>query len=140
MITNFTMEKVDAQIDEIGAIGNQRFPKLNISIDGVESKNDKIFVSYTFLADYKDGDDDKAKDVGHIKMGGTVELTEPKGKNAEIMDQWKSKGNLPVGVAEEVINGLNFRCSATGTLIAYSLGLIPPLVISQTKVSESEKK
>ncbi len=140
VITNFTMEKVDAQIDEISSIGNQRFPKLNISIDGVEDKNGKILVSYTFLADYKDGDNAKAKDIGHIKMGGVVELTEPKEKHSEIMEQWKSKGNLPVNVTEEVINGLNFRCSATGTLIAYSLGLIPPLVISQTKVSEKVDK
>ena len=47
---------------------------------------------------------------------------------------------LPVQLAEEIINGLNFRCSATGTLVAYSLGLIPPLVISTTKIQEHRSK
>ena len=37
-----------------------------------------------------------------------------------------------------IINGLNFRCSSAGTLLAYSIGLIPPLVISMTKVQEKE--
>ena len=43
-----------------------------------------------------------------------------------------------MALAEEIINGLNFRCSATGTLVAYSLGLIPPLVISTTKIQEQK--
>ncbi len=46
----------------------------------------------------------------------------------------------PTKIAEEIINGLNFRCSASGTLVAYSLGLIPPLVISATRVQEQESK
>ena len=52
------------------------------------------------------------------------------------MKKWNEEKKLPVELAEEVINGLNFRCSATGTLVAYSLGLIPPLVISMTKIQE----
>lgn len=136
MITNFTMDKVDAKIEEIERLGKQRYPRLNISIDNVEDKSSKVVISYTFLADYKDGDDEKAKELGHIKLSGLVELSEEKPKHTKIIEQWKTKGSLPVDVAEEVINGLNFRCSATGTLIAYSLGLIPPLVISQTKINE----
>lgn len=136
MIKNFSMNKVDAKIDEMNLLINQRFPKLNISIDDVEDKKDNVFVSYTFLADYKDGDADDAEKIGHIKMSGIIEISEEKDKKGKLLEQWKEKGNLPIDVAEEVINGINFRCSATGTLIAYSLGLIPPLVISQTKVSE----
>jgi hypothetical protein len=140
MITNFTMDKIDAKIEEVNLLPSQRYPKLNISIDGVEAKNDKVVVSYTFQAEYKDGDGEKSKDIGHIKLNGVVELTEEKTKQSKIVEQWKDKGNLPLDIAEEVINGLNFRCSATGTLVAYSLGLIPPLVIGQTKISEPSKK
>ncbi len=140
MITNFTMDKIDAKIEEIGLLPNQRYPKLNISIDDVETKNEKVVISYTFQAEYKDGEGDKSKDIGHIKLNGIVELAEDKSKQAKIVEQWKEKGNLPLEIAEEVINGLNFRCSATGTLVAYSLGLIPPLVIGQTKISEPSKK
>ena len=140
MITNFTMDKIDAKIEDVNLLQTQRYPKLNISIDDVESKNDKVVISYTFHADYRDGDSEKAKSVGHIKLNGIVEVTEDKTKHSKIVEQWKEKGNLPIDVAEEVINGLNFRCSATGTLVAYSLGLIPPLVIGQTKISEPAKK
>ncbi len=139
MITNFIMDNVDAKIEEMDSLINQRFPKLNVSIDNVEDKKDIISISYTFLADYRDGDVDSAKEIGHIKMSGTIELSEDKEKKGEAMKQWKTKSSLPTVMAEEIINSINFRCSATGTLIAYSLGFIPPLVISQTKVSEPKE-
>jgi len=140
MIKNFSMNKVDAKIDEMNLLVNKRFQKLNISIDNVEDKEDNVLVSYTFLADYKDGDSDNAEKIGHIKMSGVIEISEENDEKGKLLEQWKDKGNLPIDIAEEVINGINFRCSATGTLIAYSLGLIPPLVISQTKVSEPNKQ
>ena len=47
---------------------------------------------------------------------------------------------LPTQMAEELINSLNFRVhSATGTLVAYSIGLIPPMVVSTTKIQEPKK-
>jgi hypothetical protein len=52
------------------------------------------------------------------------------------MKKWGEQHILPTELAEEVMNGINFRCSATGTLVAYSLGLIPPLGISQIKIQE----
>ena len=84
----------------------------------------------------------RAKDsraVGHIKLMGVVEVTESKEEVANIVKKWNTDHVLPVTLAEEIINGLNFRCSATGTLVAYSLGLIPPLVISTTKIQEQKK-
>jgi hypothetical protein len=67
-----------------------------------------------------------------------VEVTESKDETTKILDKWTKDHTLPVNLAEEIINGLNFRCSATGTLVAYSLGLIPPLVISTTKIQEQQ--
>ena len=137
MITGFTISKVEGKI-EAGELAKQRFPKLNISLDAVNSDGPKIKINYTFIADYFDSDMKDAKSVGQLKLGGLVELSETKDGTAAIMKRWQEKKTLPVEVAEEIINGLNFRCSATGTLVAYALGLIPPLVISTTKIQESK--
>ncbi len=138
MITGFTISHVEGKIDSADSLSRQRFPKLNISLDAVNSDGTKIKIDYTFIADYFDGDAEKAKNVGQLKLGGVVELTESKENASSIMKRWQEKKTLPVDIAEEIINGLNFRCSATGTLVAYALGLIPPLVISTTKIQEGK--
>jgi hypothetical protein len=137
MITGFTISKIEGKI-EAGELAKQRFPKLNISLDSVNSDGAKIKVNYTFIADYFDSDAKDAKSIGQLKLGGLVEISESKENTANIMKRWQDKKTLPVDVAEEIINGLNFRCSATGTLVAYALGLIPPLVISTTKIQEGK--
>ncbi|MCL5430616.1 MAG: hypothetical protein M1504_04055 [Candidatus Marsarchaeota archaeon] len=136
MITGFTISSVEGKITSTESLAKQRFPKLNISLDTVNVDGTKVKIGYTFLADYHEGDAKDAKNVGTLKLGGTVELTDSKDKVSAIMKSWNDKKTLPVDVAEEIINGLNFRCSATGTLVAYALGLIPPLVISTTKIQE----
>ena len=138
MITGFTILGVEGSIDSSGALTKQRFPRLNVNLDKVESSGDKINVSYSFDADYLDGEAKDAKKVGHIKLSGVVEVTESKDAASGIMKKWNDTHMLPVELAEEIINGLNFRCGATGTLVAYSLGLIPPLVISTTKIQEQK--
>jgi len=137
MITGFTISNIEGKI-EAGELAKQRFPRLNISLDSVNSDGGKIKINYTFIADYFDSDAKDAKSVGQLKLGGLVELSESKENTASIMKRWQDKKTLPVDVAEEIINGLNFRCSATGTLVAYALGLIPPLVISTTKIQEGK--
>ncbi len=138
MITGFTISDVAGKITSIDALGKQRFPKLNINIEGVTSEATKLKIKYTFVADYFDGEAKESKNVGQIKLGGEVEVTESKDAVAAAVKKWSEKHILPVEVAEEVINGLNFRCSATGTLVSYALGLIPPLVISTTKIQETK--
>ncbi len=134
-ITGFTISNVEGSIKSVDLLSKQTFPKLNISLDSVNSDGAKIKVSYTFIADYSENGKAESS-VGQLKLGGAVEITETKETVAAIMKRWNDKKTLPVEVAEEVINGLNFRCSATGTLLAYALGLIPPLVISTTKIQE----
>lgn len=138
MITGFTILGVEGKIDSSDALLKQKFPRLNVNLDKVEASGDKINVSYSFDADYLDGEGKEAKKVGHIKLSGVVEVTESKDSAASIMKKWNDTHMLPVQLAEEIINGLNFRCGATGTLVAYSLGLIPPLVISTTKIQEQK--
>ena len=107
-----------------------------MNIEDVKSEHEKVTVSYSFIAEYYDSDTKNQKSVGQMKLAGIVEIKDTKEKISNIMKVWEEKKILPTDIAEEVMNGLNFRCSATGTLVAYSLGLIPPLGISQIKIQE----
>lgn len=138
MITGFSILNVEGKINSSEVLSKQRFPKLNINIDKVTADGTKLNIDYSFLADYHESDAKDSKSVGHIKLVGVVEVTESKDEVAGILKKWNQDHVLPVSLAEEIINGLNFRCSATGTLVAYSLGLIPPLVISTTKIQEQK--
>jgi hypothetical protein len=140
MITGFSILNVEGKIDSQQALVKQRFPKININIEGVKADGDKINVTYAFMAEYHDGEGKEAKKVGQIKLDGVVEMSESKDAVSSITKRWEKEHMLPNNVAEELINGLNFRCSATGTLVAYSLGLIPPMVISSTKLQEPPKE
>ncbi len=140
MITGFTISSVEGKINEADALQKQRFPRMNINLDNLTVKNDKLNVAYTFIAEYFDGDAKDSKNLGHIKMGGFIEIEESKEVVSAVTKKWNESHRLPVQLAEEVVNGLNFRCSATGTLVAYSLGLIPPLVISTTKIQDEDAK
>lgn len=136
MITGFTIQSVEGKIDSQEALVKQRFPKINVNIENVKSEHEKVTINYSFVAEYFDGDSKSSSSIGQMKLSGIVEMKESKEKVSEIMKTWEDKKVLPNVVAEEVMNGLNFRCSATGTLIAYSLGLIPPLGISQIHIQE----
>ncbi|MGC8478791.1 MAG: hypothetical protein ACP5NE_02595 [Candidatus Micrarchaeia archaeon] len=138
MITGFTITKVEGAIDSQESLVKQMFPKLNINIERVSQNNDLLKVEYSFYADYLDNTEKEAKSIGHIKLSGEIDVKESKESISAILKKWTETNSLPVQLAEEIINGLNFRCSATGTLVAYSLGLIPPLVISTTKIQEGK--
>lgn len=140
MITGFTISTVEGKLDSPDALQKQRFPRLNINLDSLSVKEGKLNVAYTFVAEYFDGDAKDSKNLGHIKLGGNIEIEESKEVVGAVTKKWNESHRLPVQLAEEVINGLNFRCSATGTLVAYSLGLIPPLVISTTKIQDEDAK
>ncbi|MEM3227556.1 MAG: hypothetical protein QXR58_01615 [Candidatus Micrarchaeaceae archaeon] len=142
MITGFTITKVEGAIESQESLVKQMFPKLNINIEKVAStpNEDMVKVEYSFYADYLDNTAKEAKSVGHIKLSGEIDVKESKDSISAILKKWTETNSLPVQLAEEIINGLNFRCSATGTLVAYSLGLIPPLVISTTKIQESKQE
>ena len=138
-ITGFSILNVEGKINSAEALSKQRFPRLNINIDKVSADGAKLNVDYSFQADYQDSESQDSKNIGRIRLTGVVEVTESKTEVDNVLKKWNQDHMLPVQLAEEIINGLNFRCSATGTLVAYSLGLIPPLVISATKIQEGGK-
>ena len=138
MITGFSILSVEANIESAESLTKQRFPKFNIDIEKVTADGVKLKIGYSFSANYFDGDAKDAKSVGMIKLKGAVEASEAKDSITGIIENWNKTHRLPAQMEEEILNGLNFRCGATGTLVAYSLGLIPPIVVSSIKIQEQK--
>jgi hypothetical protein len=135
-ITGFAITGVEGKITSVEALNRQRFPKLNINIEKVANVKGQVKVGFSFVAEYSELDKENAS-AGTIKLSGEIDIKDDKETPESIIKKWNDSKMLPTNIAEEIVNGLNFRCSATGTLIAYSLGLIPPLVISTTKIEEA---
>lgn len=140
MITGFAILGVEGKIASSDALQKQRFPKFNINIDKVTPDGAKMKIEYSFVADYMDGDAKDAKNVGSIKLTGVVDVSDSKDAITSMAESWTKTHRLPTQMEEEIINGLNFRCGATGTLVAYSLGLIPPIVVSSIKIQQEQQK
>ncbi len=140
MITGFIISKVEGRVDSVEGLGRQRFPRLNYNFDKLTAEADILKLDYEFTASYFDGDANSktAKSIGELKLSGVIEIKDTKEAVASITKKWNESHTLPSELAEEVLNSLNFRCGATGTLVAYSLGLIPPIVISQTKIQDKK--
>ena len=138
MMTGFVISKIEGKLDPNADLRKQRFPKLDYNIDNITTSGTKIKVNYEFSATYFDSDAKDAKSIGELKLGGYVEMEDTKEAVASITKKWNDSHMLPPELAEEVLNNLNFRCGATGTLLAYSLGFIPPLVITRTKIEEKK--
>lgn len=133
MITGIDISKVEAVRDDKEMISNMKF---NINFDDVKIEKDNIDVKFTFTAIYEGGANN-SKTVGKLTMTGNIMSKENKKDTDEISDTWKSKKTLPVKFAEDVINMLNFECGSRGTLVAYSIGFVPPLPITRAKLQET---
>lgn len=92
---------------------------------------------YIFVATYEGGEAPKAKQIGELKIIGTILSKENKKDSDEISSVWKSKKTLPLAFAENIINLLNFECGARGTLLASSIGLLAPIPLSRAKLQET---
>ncbi len=136
MITAFAVNTVEGGIESVDSLNKQGFPKINVNLEEVKKESEEISVKFSFIAEYFDIESASSK-IGTIKITGNVMVKPDNDTVDNAIKNWEEKHMLPTAIAEEVINGLNFRCSATGTLVAYSLGLIPPLSISQVKIKEA---
>ena len=134
MITGLEIENVEAKRSEKDMITNMKF---NINFDDVKSEGDNINIAFTFTAVYEGGDAGKPKQVGDLKISGTVTSKENKKDSEEIISTWKGKKTLPIRFAEDMINLLNFECGARGTLVAYSIGFVAPLPLTRAKLQEN---
>ncbi len=134
MITGIEISKVEARRDLSEAISNMRF---NINFEDVKVNQENVKISFTFSTVYDGGTPSKATKVGELTIAGSVLAKEAKKDAEDIENTWKSKKTLPLKIAEDVINILNFECGARGTLLAYSIGFAAPLPISRAKLTET---
>jgi len=137
MITGIDISKVEASRLAKDMITNMKF---NINFDNVTVNQDNVQVDFTFVTTYEGGSEGNPKNVGEIKIKGSITSKEDKKSIEEINDAWKNKKTLPLQFAENIINLLNFECGARGTLLAYSIGFVAPLPLTRAKLQESGEK
>ncbi len=133
MITNITINNVEAKRLSEDVITNMKF---NINFDDVVVTGDSVEVKYTFFTNYEGGSASSPKNVGELKIVGSIKSKEDKKALENIDKTWKDKKTLPLDFAENVINLLNFECGARGTLVAYSIGFVAPLPLSRARLQE----
>ncbi|MDP8003845.1 MAG: hypothetical protein RAK17_06660, partial [Caldisphaera sp.] len=78
--------------------------------------------------------ENNSKNVGDLKIVGKVFMKEDKKRAEEISKSWKEQKTLPIDLAEDLINLLNFECGSRGTLLAWSVGLVAPLPLTRAKL------
>ncbi|MGC8586733.1 MAG: hypothetical protein ACP5K9_00360 [Candidatus Micrarchaeia archaeon] len=132
MITSMEISKVEGERSSAEGIANMRF---NINFDNVSTSEDTVEVTYTFLATYEGTAG--SQNIGQIKISGKIKSKENKKDSEEIASTWKNKKTLPIKFAENLINLINFECGSRGTLVAYSLGLVPPLPLTRATLQET---
>lgn len=135
MINGIKISEVRAQRKVDDAITNMRF---NINFDSVKVSGSDVQIDFTFSTSYEGGE--KAKEVGDLKIVGTVFANEDKKSSAEIDDSWKNKKTLPTKFAEDVINVVNFECASRGTLAAWAASMVAPIPLSRTRIQEQPPK
>ncbi len=94
---------------------------INISIEGVEKKDDTLQITYVYTANYE-------QDAGQLRIKGLLVAREEDGKVKEVLDSWKKTKKIPNDYAETVLSAVNYSGSANGTLLARVLGLTAPLI------------
>ncbi len=137
MITGIDISKVEATRESKDMITNMKF---NINFDDVKINQDSVEVAFTFVTSYEGGTGNATKNVGEIRIKGSITSKEDKKEVEEISKTWESKKTLPLAFAENIINLLNFECGARGTLLAYSIGFVAPLPLSRAKLQETGEK
>jgi hypothetical protein len=135
MITGIEISKVEAQRELSEAVSNMRF---NINFEEVKVNQENVRIAFTFSTLYDGGTQAKATKVGELKIAGEVITKESKKEAEEIENTWKNKKTLPLKIAEDVINILNFECGARGTLLAYAIGFAAPIPITRAKLTETD--
>jgi hypothetical protein len=134
MITGIEISKVEAKRELSESISNMRF---NINFEDVKVTKEDVKIHFTFSTIYDGGTPSKTTKVGELTIAGAILAKESSKDAEEIASTWKNKKTLPIKIAEDVINLLNFECGARGTLLAYSIGFAAPLPISRAKLQET---
>jgi len=83
MITGIDINKVEASRLSKDMITNMKF---SINFDDVKINNDNVEVAFTFVTSYEGGAESSPKNVGEIRIKGSITSKEDKKSIDEIVD------------------------------------------------------
>lgn len=101
---------------------------LNINVTNVVQDKKLLTVKYTSIIEY-------APKVAQMTVDGEVLIEEETEKKAkEVVDEYKKNKQLPDALTEEIVTTVNYSSTATGTLLAFGMGLNAPINVPRAKI------
>ncbi|OIO25429.1 hypothetical protein AUJ14_04150 [Candidatus Micrarchaeota archaeon CG1_02_55_22] len=121
-VTRFEAKRIEDNATE--SIG------LNIDVKDVSNESKVVKIVYSSKISY-------VPNVAEISVDGELVIDfENEQKAKEMVESFKKEKRLPTGVAEEVIQAINYSATSVGTMAAFAIGLGAPISIPKVKISE----
>ncbi|MFH0836333.1 MAG: hypothetical protein V1834_04195 [Candidatus Micrarchaeota archaeon] len=123
---------IDTRITEISAKRmkwDTSAKGMNVKIDIIDVKergNDLVLV-FNYSIDYE-------KDVAFMSLSAETVLSVSPSEKKEVLTEWKSKRNLPVQFAEEILAPITYTGTTIGTLLAFALNIQAPLNLPRPRL------
>ncbi len=98
---------------------------VNIEIKDVSEEAGMLKVGYEHKTEYKDG-------VAEVTVEGEIFVMGE--DNKAILKKWDKEKALEPKIAEDVLNAMNYAAAASGTLLAFGIGVNAPLNLPRARV------
>ncbi|BCS91037.1 MAG: hypothetical protein ARM1_0494 [Candidatus Micrarchaeota archaeon] len=131
MIEGIYVKGVSVEVKEHSLLSRQMPPRMTYRFDSLETKDSKATIKFGFVADYLSPDN---KEIAKMEINGDVLISDDESKIKDIEKLWNEKKQVPNEVSEQILSLLAYTCSGVGTLVSYSLGLLPPILVAPIKL------
>jgi hypothetical protein len=122
---------IDSKITEASA-KRHKFDKMargmdvKIDIVSAKEKGEGLLMNYGYVVEYED--------VATLSISGEIEFALSKDEKKQVLDEWKSKRNLPRFFAEQTLMPVTYSATTVGTLLAFSINIQAPLNLPQPRL------
>jgi hypothetical protein len=100
------------------------------NIESVKAEGGKVTIGYVYTAEY-------AEKTAKIVIRGVLKATEDAATIKSIEESMKEK-RMATEYFQRVLNTINYFGTTQATLIATSLGIVPPIKMPGIKITESK--
>ena len=103
---------------------------VNVITDSVVNEGSHVKLTYTYVVQYNEG-------VARMEIKGELFAEANSEFGRKLIEGWKKNKMLAPDVAEEVLTGITYAGSASGTLLAYAININAPINVPRTKLMQN---
>lgn len=129
MITRMTINDIEAK--KTPGKNNRGFDVL-FNLEDVKVEGDEVRIKYIYTANYKEN-------AGHIRLRGELVAKEDKDLIKKVEAELKTK-KLPPEYMQKVVNAVNYFGTTNATVIAHTMGMVPPIKMPVLQFKQEEQK